>query len=727
LSERPGSERPRSESPGLRLRFFLFFALIGIGGALAVIGAMVLLARQGEALRLDHFVLFGGAAAAVVLGLATWVWLKFDERVARPLLAVANHLRAAAHARAERAMPAGTARHLGPLGPAVGELTAAMAEARREVDRTIAEATARTEEQRQQLATILRDLQQGVVICNLEHQVLLYNQRALEILHVAGDIGLGRSFFGVVTAQPFRHALVRLANRFSSGRHTDHPDGLACLVIGATKLGNYTLKGRVSLTVGRDPAGPEGERAERPVGYVVIFEDVTDELAAGIWRDRMLHDVTSDMRQRIANLGMIGDLLTLGEPIDADELAAAREAFLADGRILAERLDRLDEISSDLLSSAWPMTQVHSKTLLDLIVDRRSEGRNLAVETGGDLVWLHCDSASVVDLVDRLLNRTAVHAGITTFSLAVTRNERRAYLDLAWVGAPVPVRELEAWLEERLDEGLGAITGRDVLNRHKTDLWCEPAGDGGARLRLPLTTVAIDTNRSRGAVRLESRPEFYDFDLFGRSVPADLGEAPLRALTFVVFDTETTGLEPSGGDKIVQLAGVRIVNGRLLRGEVFNSLVHPGRPIPSVAAKVHGITDAMVATADPIGAVLPRFHRFVGDAVLVAHNAAFDMKFLTLEQDATGVVFTNPVLDTVLLGAAVFGAEESLTLDTLAERFDIRIASEERHTALGDALATGHTLLKLLDLLEAAGVRTLKQAFEASEQQAAIRRAQGKY
>ncbi len=720
MSERPGSERF-----GLRLRFFLVFALIGVGGALAVIGAMILLAHQGEALRVDHFVLFGGAAAAVVLGLAIWAWLRIDERVARPLLAVANHLKAAAHAGAERAMPEGTARHLGLLGQAVGELTAAMAEARREVDRTIARATAATEEQRQQLATILRDLQQGVVICNLEHQVLLYNQRALEILHVAGDIGLGRSFFGVVTAQPFRHALVRLTNRFSSGRHTDHPDGLACLVIGATKLGNYTLKGRVSLTVGRDPATPGSE--ERPVGYVVIFEDVTDELAAGIWRDRMLHDVTSDMRQRIANLGMIGDLLTMEGGIDDAERAAARETFLADGRILAERLDRLDEISSDLLSSAWPMTQVHAQTLLDLIVDRRSEGRSLTVETGGDLVWLHCDSASIVDLVDRLLNRTAVHAATASFTLTLTRQERRAYLDLGWAGEPVPVRELEAWLEERLDEGLGSITGRDVLNRHKTDLWCEPRGGDGARLRLPLATVEVDTSRSRGAGRLAARPEFYDFDLFGRSVPADLGDAPLRSLTFVVFDTETTGLEPSGGDRIVQLAGVRIVNGRLLRGEVFNSLVHPGRPIPAVAARVHGITDAMVATADPIGTVLPRFHRFVGDAVLVAHNAPFDMKFLSLEQEAAGVVFSNPVLDTVLLGAAVFGAEESLTLDTLAERFDIRIASEERHTALGDALATGHTLLKLLDLLEAAGVRTLKQAFAASEQQAAIRRAQGKY
>jgi DNA polymerase-3 subunit epsilon len=708
---------------GLRLRVFLFFALIALGGSAAIVAAMVWLGHRGAALKVDDLVLVGGGAAAVVLGLTTWAWLKFDEHVARPILAVCNHLKAAAHAGAEREMPRGTARHLGVLEPAVSEVTQALADARREVDRAIAAATEASEEQKQYLATILRDLQQGVVICNRSHQVLLYNQRALEILHVAGDIGLGRSFFGVVTEQPFRHALTRLENRFRTGRHAHHPDGLAVLVIAATKIGNYTLKGRVSLTLGR--GGPEG--AEAPMGYVVIFDDVTDELAAGIWRDRMLHEVTGDMRQRIANLAMVGDLLTLDDAIDAEEKAAARRTFQEDGRTLAERLDRLDEIASDLLSSAWPMTQVHARTLLELIVERRSEGRELAVEIEGDDVWLHCDSAAMVDLVDRLMNRTAVYASVDRFRLAIGARERRADLDLVWTGQPVPVRALETWLDERLDEGLGAMTGTDVLSRHKTELWCEPAGDGRSRLRLPLTTVEIDTNRARGTARLEARPEFYDFDLFARTAKASVAETPLRDLTYVVFDTETTGLEPSKGDQMVQIAGVRILNGRMLRGEVFNSLIHPGRAIPRVAAEVHGITDAMVANADPVTLVLPRFHRFVGDAVLVAHNAAFDMKFLTLRQAEAGVSFTNPVLDTVLLAAAIFGAEESLTLDTLADRFAIKIAAEERHTALGDSLATGHTFLKLIDLLEAAGITTLREAIDVSEKQAAIRRAQGKY
>ena len=711
------------ERLSLRLRVFLFFALIAVGGSAAIVAAMVHLGRLGEAPTIDDLVLMGGAGIAVLWALTTWTWLKFDEHVARPILAICNHLKAVAHAGAEGEIRAGTARYLGFLEPAVREITTALTETRREVDRTIAAATAASEEQKQYLATILRDLQQGVVICNRRHEVLLYNQRALEILHVAGDIGLGRSFFGVVTEQSFRHALTRLENRYRTARYLDHPDGLAVLVIAATKSGNYTLKGRVSLTLGK--AGPDAEEA--PMGYVVIFEDVTDELAAGIWRDRMLHDVTSDMRQRIANLAMVGDLLTMAGEIDAEEKAAARETIQEDGRALAERLDRLDQISSDLLSSAWPMTQVQSKTLLELIRERRSEGRRLRIDIAVADVWLHCDSAAIVEFVDRLLNRTAVYSKTEAFELVITARDRRADLDIIWQGEPVSVRALETWLDERLDEGLGAMTGTDVLNRHKTEIWCEPAGEGRSRLRLPLVTVEFDTTKGRGAVRLDARPEFYDFDLFARLERDSLADTPLRDLTYVVFDTETTGLEPSKGDQMVQIAGVRIVNGRMLRGEVFNSLMHPGRAIPRVSSEVHGITDAMVANAEPITVVLSRFHRFVGDAVLVAHNAAFDMKFLTLKQDEAGLRFGNPVLDTVLLGAAIFGADESLTLDTLADRFAIKIAAEERHTALGDSLATGHTFLKLIDLLEAGGIKTLREAIAISEKQAAIRRAQGRY
>jgi DNA polymerase-3 subunit epsilon len=212
----------------------------------------------------------------------------------------------------------------------------------------------------------------------------------------------------------------------------------------------------------------------------------------------------------------------------------------------------------------------------------------------------------------------------------------------------------------------------------------------------------------------EGRPEFYDFDLFRR--PRDnpqLDERPLCELACTVFDTETTGLDPSAGDEIIAIGAVRIVNGRLLQNELFDRLVDPRRPVSAESVAVHGIERSMLDGQPPIAEVLPAFARFCEDTVLVAHNAAFDMRFLEVKEDATGIRFSQPVLDTLLLGAVAFPNQEAHGLEALAERLGVHVVG--RHTALGDALVTGEVFLKLLPLLAELGVLTLKDAREAAQ------------
>lgn len=202
-----------------------------------------------------------------------------------------------------------------------------------------------------------------------------------------------------------------------------------------------------------------------------------------------------------------------------------------------------------------------------------------------------------------------------------------------------------------------------------------------------------------------ARPLVYDFDLLDTPGDDAFEDRPLADLCFVVFDTETTGLLPHK-DEIVQIGAVRVLRGRIIPGEVLDTLVDPGIPIPAASTRVHKVSNAMVAGAPGINEAGRLFHQFARDSVIVAHNAPFDMAFLRRHATAMGVSWDHPILDTVLVSAVVFGASETHTLDALCGRLGVTIPAELRHTALGDAQATAEVLCKMLPMLQARGMKT---------------------
>ena len=188
----------------------------------------------------------------------------------------------------------------------------------------------------------------------------------------------------------------------------------------------------------------------------------------------------------------------------------------------------------------------------------------------------------------------------------------------------------------------------------------------------------------------------------------DLGR-PLATAAFVVVDLETTGSGPEAS--ITEIGAVRVCGGEVL-GE-FQTLVNPAEHIPPLISVLTGITDAMVAGAPRIPEVLPSFWEFARGAVLVAHNAAFDVGFLRRACAATATPWPGPpVVDTVALARGVLTRDEvpNVKLATLARHF--RVTEAPNHRALTDARATVHVLHGLLERVGNLGVTTLEDLLE---------------
>ncbi|WP_296664433.1 DEDD exonuclease domain-containing protein [Demequina sp.] len=181
----------------------------------------------------------------------------------------------------------------------------------------------------------------------------------------------------------------------------------------------------------------------------------------------------------------------------------------------------------------------------------------------------------------------------------------------------------------------------------------------------------------------------------------DFGE-PLSSTTFVVVDLETTGTSPARA-AITEIGAVKTRGGEVV-GE-FQTLVDPGGPIPPMIVALTGITDAMVVAAPRIEAVLPAFLEFLGDAVLVAHNAPFDTGFLRAACREHGYRWPgSQVVDTVTLARRATTKEEAPNkkLSTLARVFGTAV--EPNHRALEDARATSEILHRMLERVAAFGI-----------------------
>ena len=164
---------------------------------------------------------------------------------------------------------------------------------------------------------------------------------------------------------------------------------------------------------------------------------------------------------------------------------------------------------------------------------------------------------------------------------------------------------------------------------------------------------------------------------------------------FVVFDIETTGFSPVK-NKIIEIGAVRVENGVIT--DRMDEFVDPEVPIPFEIERLTGINDAMVMGAETIGPVLGRFLEFCRGAVLVAHNASFDVGFISHNASVLGYEFHPTVMDTVALARVLLPNLNRYKLDTVAKALNVSL--ENHHRAVDDAEATAGIFLKFVEMLK---------------------------
>ncbi|MCB9079845.1 MAG: DNA polymerase III subunit epsilon [Anaerolineaceae bacterium] len=579
----------------------------------------------------------------------------------------------------------------------------------------ILSARAQLEEERNRLAALVSELTEGVLVCNLEGQILLYNRRAKQLLSrkldkpvngngAGGFVGLGRSVFGLIDYDSITHALEDI------GYHLEKESSRPVSNFVTSATNGQLIRARMV---------PVLDQQKELTGFVLTLEDITQQLEASTRRDILLQSLTEGTRASLANIRAAIETIEEYPEMDEDRLEVFRKIIREEAEMLSEKLNEtISDHTADLRSN-WQLDPMLGSNLI-WAIRRRFEDK-LAIETGVEYeeedLWLNVDSFAVVQALTSIMRQLNADFDVTEATLRLKRTGRIAALDMIWDDAPVDQETLWAWQNQAsIADGEGfPLPLKEVAERHGGEIWCQTDKETGkSYLRLLLPTTNPKPAWHVPILQINSRPEYYDFDLFHQAgQKPELDDQPLSELTYTVFDTETTGLNPAQGDEIISISAVRIVNNRLLRQEVFDQLIDPRRPISRASRDIHGISPDMLKGQPQIEQVLPQFCKFSEDTVLVAHNAAFDMRMLQLKEAALGIKFINPVLDTLLLAAVVHPNQQDQSIEAIAHRLGVNVFG--RHTSLGDAIVTGEIFLKLIPLLAEQGIETLEQARAAAE------------
>ena len=185
----------------------------------------------------------------------------------------------------------------------------------------------------------------------------------------------------------------------------------------------------------------------------------------------------------------------------------------------------------------------------------------------------------------------------------------------------------------------------------------------------------------------------------------------LKDITYVVFDLETTGLNPLEGEEIIEIGAVKVKNNQVI--DRFDELIKPSKPIPEKISLITNITNEMVQDKDSELNVLNRFLNWLDeDNILVAHNANFDLSFVKMAFTKYNLgIFNYTVIDTLGVSRYLTPAEKYHNLTVLMQRYDVTWDENKHHRADYDSEGTALVLDKLIDQLKTKNINTLEELY----------------
>ena len=615
--------------------------------------------------------------------------------------------------------------HLQNLAQTINDFAHQFEQMRADQTTQIARARADLEMERNRLGALLAELTEGVLVCNMAGQILLYNVRAAQLLGpmvneqtTVGFIGLDRPVIHLIDGGAIEYARQELQHRWERNKQSEHPLKAESLISPNDMQARFVATAANGRLI-RVRMAPIADAAANMNGFVMAFDDVTQEIEHSDQQQTDFEQLHQRLRSGLGNIRAAIETVIQHSDMTATQLQRFHHVIQEEVQALSSRIHESSAAYEASMQTVWRLEEMHGADLLQAIQRNLCRELGLSVETdesSADL-WLRVDSYTLLRGYLGLLKQLQTEHGVQSATVRLAAHGQFAALDFFWrhrIDNAFMWQQLQD-LVMTVDAGDAVITLREVADRHNGEAWLHRLPDGDvaaatanvyARLLLPLAAQAekYDTPASFGRSLAH-----YDFALLQQTPRhAELDLHPLHQLTYTVFDTETTGLDPRR-DQIVSLAAVRIVNGRLRETEVLNTLVDPGRSISTTATAIHGITNEMVAGQMTIAQAFPQFLHFAEGAILLGHNVAFDMRLF--QQLPRADQLTHPLLDTLLLSAVLHPDQEDHSLEHLA--IQLGVPNTDRHTALGDALLTARVFLRMLPLLADRGIYTLAEARQA--------------